>query len=112
VLSFLFLGEQLTFVQAMGVLASLVGVVLVAQPPMLLGGHRNMDKSRAGSMAFLVAAAIGAASAITLVRKLSARESSLIMALWYAPLTACNSLRDSPPVFPYIMRLEIAPVAP
>mmetsp|Transcript_24244 Transcript_24244/g.67406 ORF Transcript_24244/g.67406 Transcript_24244/m.67406 type:complete len:470 (+) Transcript_24244:154-1563(+) len=83
VMSFVFLGERLWILQALGVAASVAGVVLIAHPPILFGGHSDWGPGRGMAMAFLVGSAFAAASAITIIRKLSATESSIIMALWF-----------------------------
>uniref|UniRef100_A0A061RDF1 Membrane protein n=1 Tax=Tetraselmis sp. GSL018 TaxID=582737 RepID=A0A061RDF1_9CHLO len=81
--SFLFLRERLRALQVAGVLASLAGVVLIAHPPMLFGGRGSWGPERAAAISFLVGSALMAATAITVIRKLSADESSIVMALWF-----------------------------
>lgn len=70
--------------QVAGVLGSVAGVVLIAHPPMLFGGHADWGKGRAAAMGALVGAALMAATAITIIRKLASVENSIVMAMWCA----------------------------
>jgi len=82
-LAFLLLGERLGMLQVAGVLGSVAGVVLIAHPPMLFGGHADWGKGRAAAMGALVGAALMAATAITIIRKLASVENSIVMAMWF-----------------------------
>eukprot|EP00193_Tetraselmis_chui_P020823 CAMPEP_0177792528 /NCGR_PEP_ID=MMETSP0491_2-20121128/24574_1 /TAXON_ID=63592 /ORGANISM="Tetraselmis chuii, Strain PLY429" /LENGTH=361 /DNA_ID=CAMNT_0019314951 /DNA_START=153 /DNA_END=1236 /DNA_ORIENTATION=+ len=64
-MAFLLLGERLGVLQVAGVLASVAGVVLKT------------------AMGCLVGAALLAATAITIIRKLANVENSIVMAMWF-----------------------------
>eukprot|EP00193_Tetraselmis_chui_P000098 CAMPEP_0177757136 /NCGR_PEP_ID=MMETSP0491_2-20121128/3482_1 /TAXON_ID=63592 /ORGANISM="Tetraselmis chuii, Strain PLY429" /LENGTH=379 /DNA_ID=CAMNT_0019272767 /DNA_START=153 /DNA_END=1289 /DNA_ORIENTATION=- len=82
-MAFLLLGERLGVLQVAGVLASVAGVVLIAHPPMLFGGHSEWGAGRGTAMGCLVGAALLAATAITIIRKLANVENSIVMAMWF-----------------------------
>ena len=92
VLAYLFLGENINMFGIGGCLSSLVGMVLVVQPP-FLGTEWGRDR-KFGVMFGLFSAFLAAVAYIS-IRKIGKREKSLTIAVWFhstALLTSCIGL--------------------
>jgi drug/metabolite transporter (DMT)-like permease len=83
-LAAVFLGERLTKVDLLGVVLSLGGVVLIAQPSFIFGGASRLDPFDVG---VALAGAIFAAISYVIVRKLRESEHALVV-VFYFPLIA------------------------
>lgn len=81
VLAFAVLGERLVMRQVGGIVASLVGMVLVVRPP--LHFERAWTRSRAFGVGFGVLSAFLAAIAYISIRKIGKAESSLTIAVYF-----------------------------
>lgn len=84
VLAAIFLGERLTKIDFLGVVLSLVGVGLIAQPSIIFGGVSRLDPF---DVAIALGGAIFAAISYVIVRKLRESEHALVV-VFYFPLIA------------------------
>lgn len=80
VLAYVFLGENLNMYGVGGCLSSLIGMVLVVQPP-FLGNDWSRDR-KLGVMFGLFSAFLAAVAYIS-IRKIGKREKSLTIAVWF-----------------------------
>lgn len=63
-------------------MVSMLGVVVLAHPPFLFGGHENWDRARAlGTAASLLSAVLGSGSSLT-IRLIGNREPAAVIAMW------------------------------
>ncbi|QDG54846.1 DMT family transporter [Persicimonas caeni] len=83
-LAAVFLGERLKKVDLLGVVLSLGGVVLIAQPSFIFGGASRLDPFDVG---VALAGAVFAAISYVIVRKLRESEHALVV-VFYFPLIA------------------------
>jgi drug/metabolite transporter (DMT)-like permease len=68
ILSYIFLGESWRWPELCGTLLSLIGAVMVAQPPLLFGGNPTHDGSFYKGVGYALTAACSAACAFIFVR--------------------------------------------
>jgi drug/metabolite transporter (DMT)-like permease len=68
ILSYIFLGESWRWPELCGTILSLVGAVMVAQPPLLFGGNATHDGSFYKGVGYALTAACSAACAFIFVR--------------------------------------------
>jgi drug/metabolite transporter (DMT)-like permease len=115
-MAFLILGERLGGLQVVGVLASVAGVVIIAQPPILLGERFAWEVGRGFTIMCLVAAALMSATSITIIRKLGNTEHSLVTSMWFhlTALSICVPALavgwpkvSTPPFVPFRMRATL-----
>lgn len=78
------LGERLGWREALGVLAGLLGVVLIARPAALFGGATRLDPHYT---AIALLGALCSASAYVVIRALGKREHAQVVVLWLPMLT-------------------------
>ncbi len=91
VLAWLIRGEPLSITGALGCLASFLGVVLLAHPPFLFGGHASWGHTRiVGTVAGLMSALLGAAAFIS-IRYIGRSEPALVVAMWFHTATLMMS---------------------
>ena len=91
-----FLGESLRRREAAGVVASLVGVVLIARPRFLFGaGPSTLDPLHVG---VALAGALLSAAAYVTVRKLGETEHPLVIVFWFAWINLAAAVPAAAPV--------------
>jgi drug/metabolite transporter (DMT)-like permease len=87
VLAWAIRGEPLSITGGVGCLASFLGVILLAHPPFLFGGHASWGPARVlGTVAGLLSALLGAAAFIS-IRYIGRSEPALVVATWFHTAT-------------------------
>ncbi len=84
ILAAIFLSEKLTMVDIIGVVASLVGVVLIAEPSFIFGGESRLELF---DVTIALGGAIFAAISYVIVRNLRKTEHPMVV-VFYFPLIA------------------------
>lgn len=77
------LGEPLNAIGIAGCAASLIGMVLVVQPPALFGSAEGWSGARAVGVGFGLASALLAAGAYLAIRVIGGSEPPLTIAVWF-----------------------------
>jgi drug/metabolite transporter (DMT)-like permease len=66
-----------------GCLVAMMGVVVVAHPPFLFGGHERWSHQRAiGACAAVLSASLSAIS-IMIIRTIGSAEPAAVVTIWY-----------------------------
>jgi drug/metabolite transporter (DMT)-like permease len=76
-------GEPMGLGGAAGVLASFAGVVVLAHPPFMFGGHAEWGPRRAAGTSVGLLSALFAAGAFVCIRAIGKGEPALVVALWF-----------------------------
>ncbi|GAB4823829.1 hypothetical protein N2152v2_010875 [Parachlorella kessleri] len=85
IIAWLLLGERFGLLTALGCLASMGGVVLVAQPPFVFGsateGHEGWTQERTIGMGYAILGALLTSCAYIVIRIIGRREPPLVLAM-------------------------------
>lgn len=79
----LLLHEPLGWLGLAGCLVSMSGVVVLAHPPFLFGGHQQWDQTRALGTIFGLICPVFAAGVSYAIRRIAKSEPALVVALWF-----------------------------
>lgn len=93
-LAAIFLGELLGAIEILGLLASLVGVVLIQQPTFLFGGQSRLPPE---AVLVAICGAIAAAGAYVIVRRLRRTEHPLVVVFYFAFIATILSVPTAAP---------------
>ncbi|KAK9836480.1 hypothetical protein WJX74_001389 [Apatococcus lobatus] len=104
-LAALLIAEPLTWAIGAFSFLAIVGVVLVAHPPFLMGGHEAWSSTRMAGVSIDLAGALAQAIAAIAVRKIQTAEPASVVAFWYhavSLLVAATALASGWPEFPVL----------
>ena len=102
-LAAIFLGELLGIVEILGLIASLVGVVLIQQPTFLFGGQSRLPPD---AVLVAICGAVAAAGAYVIVRRLRRTEHTLVVVFYFAFIATILSIPTAAPTAQWPTGLE------